>query len=111
MHVVLENIGEPELFTKAMLSMRRGGRLVTAGGHGGGLVTVDVSHLYRNQLSIIGNPTENIADYDVSLKAAAEGRYKVMIERVMPLSAGDGSAPACRVERSFNGKIVLDPKR
>ena len=35
-NVVFENIGDPELFPKAFASLARTGRLVTAGGHGGG---------------------------------------------------------------------------
>ena len=32
-----------------------GGRLVTAGGHGGGMVTLDVKQLYLNRITIIGD--------------------------------------------------------
>ena len=50
-NVVFENIGDPELFPKAFASMARRGRLVTAGGHGGGIVPLDVNRLYQNQLT------------------------------------------------------------
>src|SRR5207302_2037260 len=48
--VVFENIGAPDLFPKAFATLGRNGRLVTAGGHGGGSVPLDINHLYLNQI-------------------------------------------------------------
>jgi NADPH:quinone reductase-like Zn-dependent oxidoreductase len=45
--VVFENIADPELFPRAFASLARRGRLVTAGGHGGGIVPLDVNRLYH----------------------------------------------------------------
>jgi len=39
--VVFENIGDPTLWPGVFNGLARGGRLVTAGAHGGGLVTLD----------------------------------------------------------------------
>jgi NADPH:quinone reductase-like Zn-dependent oxidoreductase len=52
--VVFENIADPQLFGDALASLRRYGRLVTCGAHGGGTVPVDVRLLYREHLSIHG---------------------------------------------------------
>jgi NADPH:quinone reductase-like Zn-dependent oxidoreductase len=106
--VVLENIGDPELFPKALASLARKGRLVTAGAHGGGVVPLNVSHLYLNQLTIIGDPTNDPADIDNSLRAAAEQGYRVVIDRVLPLSKA-AEAHRLAEARSGIGKIVLDP--
>lgn len=108
--VVFENIGDPDLFAKAFASLARHGRLVTAGGHGGGIVPLDVNRLYLNQISVIGATGEKPADLELSLDAAAQGRFRVLIDRVLPLS----QAPAAHriVEaRSGIGKVVLDPTR
>jgi NADPH:quinone reductase len=75
-NVVFENIGDPDLFPKALAAMARRGRLVTAGGHGGGIVPLDVNRLYQNHLSIIGATGETPDDVAMSLKAAAEGKFK-----------------------------------
>ena len=72
-NVVFENIGDPELFPKAFASLARRGRLVTAGGHGGGIVPLDVNRLYQNHLTIIGATGETPDDVTLSLEAAAEG--------------------------------------
>ncbi|HZT52338.1 MAG TPA: zinc-binding dehydrogenase [Stellaceae bacterium] len=108
--VVLENIGDPELFSRAFLSLGRGGRLVTAGAHGGGIVPVNISHLYINHITIMGWTGQSDADLNDSLKAAADGRYRVLIDRIMPLSAA-AEAHYYVAARSGLGKVILDPTR
>src|SRR4029078_2326220 len=85
-NVVFENIGDPDLFPKAFAALARRGRLVTAGGHGGGTVPLDVNRLYQNHLTVIGATGETPEDVEMSLKAAAEGKFKGLIDRIMPLS-------------------------
>jgi NADPH:quinone reductase len=106
--IVLENIGDPDLFAKAFASLRRGGRLVTAGAHGGGTVPLDVSHLYNSHITIMGwtgQSDEYVVD---SLRASAEGRLRVLIDRVMPLAE---AVEAHRIvaARDGLGKVILRP--
>lgn len=108
--VVFENIADPELFPKALAAMARFGRLVTAGGHGGGIVPLDVNRLYLNQLTIIGATGDTPADAVASLKAASEGRLTVLIDEVLPLSQAV-RAHELVAARASTGKIVLDPTR
>jgi NADPH:quinone reductase len=109
-NAVFENIGAPDLFPKAFASLARGGRLITAGGHGGGTVPLDVNRLYQNQLSVIGATGESRADVSMSLKAAAEGRLKALIDCVLPLSQA-AHAHEIVEGRSGIGKVILDPTR
>jgi NADPH:quinone reductase len=107
--VVFENIGDPDLFPKAFASLVRGGRLITAGGHGGGTVPLDVKRLYLNANTIIGTFGRiTPADVEQGLRAAAEGRYRVLIDRVLPLAE---AAKAHRLveARSGIGKVILQP--
>jgi NADPH:quinone reductase-like Zn-dependent oxidoreductase len=109
-NVVFENIGAPDLFTKAFASLGRQGRLVTAGGHGGGIVPLDINRLYMNQLMVSGATGEIPEDVTLSLRAAAEGRFRAIVDRVLPLS----QAPLAHElveQRVGTGKIVLDPTR
>lgn len=109
-NIVFENIGAPDLFAQAFAALGRGGRLVTAGGHGGGIVPLDVNRLYLNQITVIGATGDMPADVALSLQAAAEGRFKAIIDRVLPLS----EAPLAHElveQRAGTGKIVLDPTR
>ncbi|MGH7090926.1 MAG: zinc-binding dehydrogenase, partial [Stellaceae bacterium] len=106
--IVLENIGEPQLFAQAFRSLGRNGRLVTAWSHGGGTVPIDVSHLYFNHITVMGWTGQSDADVNDSLRAAGEGRFCVLIDRVLPLAE---AVEAHRLvgERKVLGKVVLEP--
>ena len=108
-NVVFENISDPELFPKAFACLARMGRLVTAGAHGGGTVPLDVRNLYLKQLSVYGSPgTVLPSDAELGLQAAADGRYRVLIDKVLPLS----EAPAAHRlvdARTGTGKVILQP--
>jgi NADPH:quinone reductase-like Zn-dependent oxidoreductase len=106
--IVFENVGDPVLFPKAFYSLGKFGRLITAGSHGGGSVHLDTSHLYRNQLTIMGAVGQTSEDVTLALHAAADGKIKALIDRVLPLK--DAALAHELVEqRSGLGKIVLDP--
>ena len=101
--VVFENVGDPRLWPKAIESMATGGRLLTVGTHAGdGVLPVDVRRLYRNRLKIMGGLGSSAqADVftDTALRGVAEGRYRVLIDRVLPLSQvprRSGSSPRTR---------------
>jgi NADPH:quinone reductase-like Zn-dependent oxidoreductase len=107
-NVVLDNIGDPVTFPKALASLGFQGRLVTAGGHGGGHVSLDVKYLYLNVITIFGNPMDTPDNFKLALKVAAEGKLKVLIDKVLPL---DEVRRAHKIveERSGIGKVVLTP--
>jgi len=108
-NVVFENIADPELFPRAFASLARNGRLITAGAHGGGTVPLDVKQLYINANTIIGSIGRLAPeDIELGLRAAAEGRYRVLIDRTLPLSE---AAQAHRIvaARSGIGKVILQP--
>jgi NADPH2:quinone reductase len=109
-NVVFENIGDAELFPKAFAAISRHGRLVTAGGHGGGGVPLDINRLYHNQITIIGATGETPDDVTMSLEAAASGRFTAVIDRVLPLSQAV-LAHEIVAARSGVGKVVLDATR
>ena len=108
--VVFENIGDPTTFPKAFASIGRMGRLVTAGGHGGGTVSLDINRLYLNQIMVIGAVGETPGDIIIALQAAAEGRLKVLVAEVMPLSKAV-EAHELVDSRGGTGKVILDPTR
>jgi NADPH:quinone reductase-like Zn-dependent oxidoreductase len=108
--VVLENIGDPDLFAKAFASLGFGGRLVTAGIHGGGAVPLNVKHLYLNEITIMGDPSDKPSDIELSLRAAAEGALKGAIDQVLPLSQAARAHELMEAESRI-GKILLDPLR
>lgn len=107
--VVFENIGDPDLWPGAFNSLARHGRLVTAGAHGGGLVTLDIRRLYGLGLQVIGTTGgQRLEDMSRSLELAAAGKLRVLIDRIMPLRA---AAEAHRLveDNKVVGKVILDP--
>ena len=108
-NAVFENIGDSDLWEAAFNTMAKGGRLVTVGAHGGGMVTLDVRRLYQDRLhDLSGLGAERMEDLERSLQLAAKGTFQLLIDRVMPLRE---AAQAHRlVERNDGvGKVVLDP--
>jgi NADPH2:quinone reductase len=107
--VVFENIADPTLWPGAFNSLAWAGRLVTAGGHGGGQVTLDVKRLYLSRTRIIGAAGTNRRDVARALDAAAAGKIRAVIDRAMPLRE---AAAAHRImeEKQILGKIILAPQ-
>lgn len=106
--IVCENISDPTLWPAAFASLAVNGRLVTAGAHGGGTVTLDAKRLYMRRLRIIGASGTNLADVEKALEAARQGRIRAIINRTMPLR---DAAEAHRIveQNQIAGKIILDP--
>jgi NADPH:quinone reductase len=107
--VVSENIGDPILWSGAFNSLARGGRLVTAGAHGGGLVTLDVKRLSQRRLRVMsGLGAERREDLERALQLGASGEVRVLIDQVMPLREAVAAHRLVATNESV-GKIVLDP--
>jgi NADPH:quinone reductase len=107
--VVFENIGDPMLWPAAFNSLARGGRLVTAGAHGGGLVTLDIKRLYQQRLQVMsGLGAERLEDLERALQLGVAGEFRVLIDRVMPLCEA-AAAHRCVAKNESVGKIILDP--
>jgi NADPH:quinone reductase-like Zn-dependent oxidoreductase len=107
--VVFENIGDPTLWPSAFNSLARDGRLVTAGAHGGGLVTLDVKRLYQRRLCVMsGLGAERLEDLERALELGVAGEFRVLIDQVMPLREA-AAAHRLVAQNESVGKIVLDP--
>ena len=106
--MLYDNIANPEILPKAFRALGVGGRLVTAGAHAGPNVSIDFAHLYHKRITIKGRPGYRTADLPRCLAAAAAGKIKPRIDRVLPLAQ---AAQAHRLVESGRavGKIVLDP--
>jgi NADPH:quinone reductase len=106
--VLYDNIANPKVLPSAFRAIGFGGRLVTAGAHAGPNVSIDFAHLYHRRITIKGRPGYQASDLPKCFAAAAEGKIKAQIERILPLSR---AAEAHRLVESSEsiGKIVLDP--
>ena len=107
--VVFENIGDPALWPGAFNSLAPGGRLVTVGAHGGGLVTLDVKRLYQQRLRVIsGLGAERREDLERSFQLASTGIFRVLVDRVMPLREAAAAHRLVETNEPL-GKVILDP--
>jgi NADPH:quinone reductase-like Zn-dependent oxidoreductase len=106
--VLCENIADPTLWSSAFNSLAIGGRLVTAGAHGGGVVDLDVRRLYLRRQSIHGAAGTNPRDVESALEAARAGKIRAMHHEILPLGA---AAEAHRIveQNRVAGKLILDP--
>jgi NADPH:quinone reductase-like Zn-dependent oxidoreductase len=106
--VVYENIADPTLWPGAFNSLAWAGRLVTAGGHGGGQVTLEVKRLYLRRMKILGAAGTNRRDIERALAAAGAGKIHAIVDRAMPLSEAAAAHRIMEEERIL-GKIILQP--
>ncbi len=106
--VLYDNIGNPRVLPRAFKTLRLGGRLVTAGAHAGPEVTIDFDHLYDRRITIYGMPGRRASDEPECFRLVAEGKIKMHIGRVMPLSHAAEAHRLMETDPDV-GKIVLDP--
>jgi NADPH:quinone reductase len=106
--VVYENVSDPETWPAAFAALRHGGTLVTAGGHGGGLVTLDADLLFRRHNRILGASGASRENVLATLHGAGAGKYRMEIADTIPLDRLHDAYT--RLEgRDIRGKIVIDP--
>jgi alcohol dehydrogenase len=102
--VVFEHVGA-DTFNDSLLTLKRGGRLVTCGATSGPSVTFNLMQLFQQQYRIIGSfgaSMRNIAD---GLKKMQAGILPV-IDSEMPL-ADFGQGLARLADRNVFGKIIV----
>jgi NADPH:quinone reductase-like Zn-dependent oxidoreductase len=106
--LVYDNISNPETWPKAFAAIAQGGKLVTAGSHGGPIVPLDCFKLYDSKITIMGSAGSTQQNVEDALKAAAEGKITVRIEKVFPLSR---IVEAHKLVEAgpVPGKVILDP--
>lgn len=107
--VVVEHVG-PATWDASMRSLARNGRLVTCGGTTGPKVSVLLPHLFIKNQSILGSTMGPRRALPVIMERLAVGRYRTVVDRVLPLSAV-AEAHAALEAREVTGKIVLQPGR
>ena len=104
--VVYENISDPTTWPKAFASLAYGGRLVTAGAHGGGTVSTDMRRLYLNRLRIIGAAGAGRQNLERALDIADE--VEAQIAEILPLDALHAAYRRLSAGE-VTGKLVIDP--
>jgi NADPH2:quinone reductase len=109
--VVYENISSPSMFGEALATLRTQGRLVTAGSHGGGIVSLDMRTIYRRHLRICGETAASVHMGEQAFALVADGRLPPPpVFHRFPLSEIAAAHEAARGRELF-GRAVLLPAR
>ncbi len=103
--VVVETVGE-KTWTSSLMSLARGGRLVTCGGTSGPALTMDVRRLFWYQWSILGSTMGSDDEFDAVTAELAAGRLWPTVDAVYPLSQGAEAFARMEANAQF-GKLVL----
>jgi NADPH2:quinone reductase len=110
--VVFDPLGGP--FTPAALdALSPRGRLVLFGTSSGADTSLNLQHLYRNGLRMIGYAGLSLSDAErraglvETLDAMARGEMRIPVDRVLPLADVNDAFKAFG-ERALRGKVLLD---
>jgi len=103
--VVFEHVGA-ETFNGSLLSLKRGGRLVTCGATSGPTVTFNLMQLFQQQYRIIGSFGASMRNIRDSLAKMAGGMLPVIDTEV---ELADFERGLARLEgRQVFGKVILN---
>jgi NADPH:quinone reductase-like Zn-dependent oxidoreductase len=105
--IIFEHVGA-EVWPKLILSLTRGGRIVTCGATSGWDARTDLRHVFFRQLEILGSTMGPKGDLFPILDLVGAGRLKPIVDRTMPLVEAQ-AAHRLLQERAIFGKIVLTP--
>jgi len=84
--LVVDNIGDPDLWRSSIASLKDGGRVVTSGAKFGGEVPLNVRDLYTRNLSVLGVRTYNPPAADRLWELVEEG-LRPVISEVFPMES------------------------
>ncbi len=104
--VVFENVSSRELFPESMASLGIGGRLVTCGTHGGGVVEIDLRPFYRQHQSLLGSFGASWEEVRRVYELAAAGHFRPVLHQVLPLERA-AEAHRLLAGRDTFGRVVL----
>jgi NADPH:quinone reductase-like Zn-dependent oxidoreductase len=105
--LVFEHVGGAT-WDGALAALRRGGRVVTCGAHGGERVGLDLIGLFRQQVTLLGSysaPTRAVRE---TVRLVAAGLFRPVVHASLPLVEAP-RAHALLAAREAFGKVVLVP--
>src|SRR5216684_1475751 len=83
--VVFEHTGEAT-WPGSILSLKKGGRLVTCGATSGYDARTDLRHVFYRQLTILGSMMGSKADLLTAMKFIEAGQIRAVVDRAFPLA-------------------------
>ena len=104
----LEHVGG-DVFTSALASVRRGGRITVVGAHGGEVVPLDLIKLFRDQVAILGCVRASQPELLHVIRLAEQGVFKPVVHEVIPLAEAARAHQVVEGRQQY-GKVVLCPE-
>ena len=103
--VVFEHTGAVT-WPGSILSLKKGGRLVTCGATSGFDARTDLRHVFYRHLTILGSMMGSKADLLAAMKFIESGQIRAVVDRVLPLAEAR-KAHELMEDRAQFGKLVL----
>ena len=103
--VVFEHTGAAT-WPGSILSLKKGGRLVTCGATSGFDAKTDLRHVFYRHLTILGSMMGSKADLLSAMKFIESGKIRSVVDRTLPLSEAR-KAHELIEDRAQFGKVVL----
>ena len=104
--IVFEHTGDAT-WPGSILSLKKGGRLVTCGATSGFDARTDLRHVFYRHLTILGSMMGSKADLLAAMKFIESGQIRAVVDRTLPLT-GAREAHELMEDRAQFGKLVLD---
>jgi len=105
--VVFEHTGAAT-WPGSILSLKKGGRLVTCGATSGFDARTDLRHVFYRHLTILGSMMGSKADLLAAMKFVQAGQIRAVVDRTLPLAEA-ARAHELMEDRAQFGKLVLLP--
>jgi len=104
--VVFEHTGAAT-WPGSILSLKKGGRLVTCGATSGFDAKTDLRHVFYRHLTILGSMMGSKADLLAAMKFIESGQIRAVVDRTLPLAEAR-KAHELIEDRAQFGKVVLE---
>jgi NADPH:quinone reductase-like Zn-dependent oxidoreductase len=106
--VVFEHTGA-NTWPGSIVSLKKGGRLVTCGATSGYDARTDLRQVFYRHLTILGSMMGSKAELLTAMKFVESGKIRAVVDRKLPLSEAR-QAHELMEDRAQFGKLVLIPK-
>jgi NADPH:quinone reductase-like Zn-dependent oxidoreductase len=106
--VVFEHTGETT-WPGSIVSLKKGGRLVTCGATSGFDARTDLRQVFYRHLTILGSMMGSKAELLAAMKFVESGQIRAVVDRTLPLSEAR-KAHELMEDRAQFGKLVLVPR-
>lgn len=104
--VVIENVGTA-VWSSALKSLVRGGRIVTCGATSGDQPGADLRRLFIRQLQVYGSTLGDLDEFAALLEVCRRGRVRPLIDRSYPLAELPAAFDRMEAGEQF-GKIAIE---